>query len=105
MALILERRLSGWNDVYKAVDNVQDFPGVESFSDFLKKIDFSIPQLSEFLKIPVSNLRRLKKEGGYLSGDAARNIYDYLNIRHNPSERAFYEGCQHGKLEREPIPA
>lgn len=100
MALILERHLTGWNDIYETVEDVRNAPGVQSFPEFLENSDITLLQLSRFLKIPAVQLKKLKKQEGYLSGDAARNIDDYLRIRHNASERAFYESCQHGKLER-----
>lgn len=82
---ILEKRLSGHNIISEANENVEKFPGVNSFSKVLDYVNhwlsdsnnYNIDDLRKVLCLKEEDFSNLLKKG-YVSGEAEKNIHRYV---------------------------
>ncbi|MFA6341003.1 MAG: hypothetical protein WCX27_02040 [Candidatus Paceibacterota bacterium] len=83
MAWLLERHLSGLNEVVEADSNIKDEPGISGFKDFLTENGLcshkALLELGQALKVSCEDMIKLgTSKEGYITGDARNNIIYYL---------------------------
>ncbi len=101
MAWLLDRRLSGLNEIVKVDDDIKDRPGVSDLNEFLKQNGLLSHEagleLGQALKVSCEDLIKASVSNkGYISGDAKNNIIYYLkNVgRISPPLLHFLQGQQ-----------